>query len=102
MTAEERKLIARLSGILRIADGLDRTHSQAVTALKVRAVKNRLRLNIEAPASPQIECADAQRKSDLFRKAFDTELELVWRPTRARRNAVTAARGPRLHVVAAS
>jgi exopolyphosphatase/guanosine-5'-triphosphate,3'-diphosphate pyrophosphatase len=102
MTAEERRLIGRLSGILRIADGLDRTHSQAVSALKVRAVKNRLRLNIEAPAAPQVECADAQRKSDLFRKAFDTDLELVWRPSRARRKAVTPARGPRLHIAAAS
>jgi exopolyphosphatase/guanosine-5'-triphosphate,3'-diphosphate pyrophosphatase len=102
MNADERRLIARLSGILRIADGLDRTHSQAVTAVKVRAIKNRLRLNIEAAASPQVESADAQRKSDLFKKAFGTELELVWRPARSRRKVVTAARGARLHIVAAS
>jgi exopolyphosphatase/guanosine-5'-triphosphate,3'-diphosphate pyrophosphatase len=102
MTADERRLIGRLSGILRIADGLDRTHSQSVTALKVRAVKNRLRLNIEAAASPRVECADAERKSDLFRKAFDTELELVWRPIRAGRKAVTPARAPGLRIVAAS
>src|SRR3954470_8625752 len=75
MTADERRLIARLSGILRIADGLDRTHSQTVSGVKLRAIKDRLRLNIEAPASPQVESADAQRKSDLFRKAFDTDLE---------------------------
>jgi exopolyphosphatase / guanosine-5'-triphosphate,3'-diphosphate pyrophosphatase len=102
MTGEERRLIARLSGILRIADGLDRTHSQAVTAVKIRAIKDRLRLNIEAATSPQVEWADAQRKSDLFKKAFDTELELVWRPARTRRKLVSAARGARLHIVAAS
>jgi exopolyphosphatase / guanosine-5'-triphosphate,3'-diphosphate pyrophosphatase len=101
MTSDERRLIARLSGILRIADGLDRTHSQAVTGVKVRAIKNRLRLNIEAPASPQVEWADAQRKSDLFKKAFDTDLELVWRPGRSGRKLVPAARSPRLRIVAA-
>jgi exopolyphosphatase/guanosine-5'-triphosphate,3'-diphosphate pyrophosphatase len=102
MTADERRLIARLSGILRIADGLDRTHSQTVTAVKLRAIKNRLRLSIEAPISPQVECADAQRKSDLFEQAFDTKLELVWRPARSRRKAVPATRSARLHIVAAS
>jgi exopolyphosphatase/guanosine-5'-triphosphate,3'-diphosphate pyrophosphatase len=101
MTPDERRLIGRLSGILRIADGLDRTHSQAVTSLKVRALRDGLRLNIEAGASPEVECADAQRKSDLFRKAFDTNVEMVWRRTRARRKAIPA-RGPQLHVVAAS
>src|SRR4051812_1477746 len=102
MTADERRLIARLSGILRIADGLDRTHSQAITSVKIRAIRDRLRLNIEAPAFPQVESADAQRKSDLFSKAFDTELELVWRPVRPRRKVTPAARGSRLQIVAAS
>ncbi|HEV2083604.1 MAG TPA: hypothetical protein VGR09_00865, partial [Gemmatimonadales bacterium] len=101
-TVDERRLIGRLSGILRIADGLDRTHSQAVTGLKVRALRNRLRLNIEAGASPEVECADAQRKSDLFRKAFDTKVEMVWRRSRARRRVAGAPRGLQLHVAAAS
>ncbi|HEY3013379.1 MAG TPA: Ppx/GppA phosphatase family protein [Gemmatimonadales bacterium] len=102
LMADERRLIGRLSGILRIADGLDRTHSQSVTGLKVRALRDRLRLNLEAGASPEVERADAQRKSDLFRKAFDTELELVWRPSRARSRVTVAPRGPRLHIIAAS
>lgn len=101
LPADERRLIARLSGILRIADGLDRTHSQSVTAVKVRSVRDGLRLGIEAGSSPEVECADAERKSDLFRKAFDKEVELVWRPSRARRRAAAAPRGPRLHIVAA-
>jgi exopolyphosphatase / guanosine-5'-triphosphate,3'-diphosphate pyrophosphatase len=100
LTADERRLIGRLSGILRIADGLDRTHSQAVTGVKVRAVRDSLRLSIEAAASPEVECADAQRKSDLFKKAFDMEVEMVWRRSRARRKVTSAPRGPRL--VAAS
>ncbi|HEX6432752.1 MAG TPA: Ppx/GppA phosphatase family protein [Gemmatimonadales bacterium] len=98
----DRQLITRLSGILRIADGLDRTHSQSVTAVKIRALRGRLRLSIEAKTLPEIEVADAARKSDLFRKAFDTDVELAWHPLRSRSRMNGGPRGPRLHVVAAS
>ncbi|MEO7137397.1 MAG: Ppx/GppA phosphatase family protein [Gemmatimonadales bacterium] len=93
LPAEDRQQIGQLSGILRIADGLDRTHSQSVTGVKVRALRGRLRLSIEAGSSPAVESADAERKSDLFSKVFDTKVELVWRPSRAR---ARQAPGPRL------
>jgi exopolyphosphatase/guanosine-5'-triphosphate,3'-diphosphate pyrophosphatase len=102
LSGSDRKLIARLSGILRIADGLDRTHSQSVTGVKVRALQGRLRLSLEAKTFPEIEAADADRKADLFRKAFGTDVELAWRPMRARAKANGAGRPARLHVIAAS
>ena len=98
---EERLLVSRLSGILRIADGFDRTHSNSVTGFKARALRNRLRIDIEAGVTPEVERADAQRKSDLFKKAFDTELELVWRQFQERGRSVSQPRGPRLHLAAA-
>ena len=101
VTKEDRRLIARLSGILRIADGLDRTHAQAVSGVRTRMLRDRLRLEIEASGVPEIERADAERKSDLFRKAFQTELELICRQSQERARTVTAHRRPRLHVVAA-
>jgi exopolyphosphatase/guanosine-5'-triphosphate,3'-diphosphate pyrophosphatase len=97
-SSEERKLIARLSGILRIADGLDRTHAQSVTGVKVRFVRDKLQIRLEAKSLPDVESTDATRKSTLFRKAFDTEVQLLWRAPRARRGAT---RHPRLRVVAA-
>jgi len=101
LSGQDRRLIAKLSGILRVADGLDRTHAQSITGLQVRSVRGRVRLSLEAAALPEIECADAERKSDLFRKAFATDLEMVWRPTRSRRKVTSVPRAPRLHVVAA-
>jgi exopolyphosphatase / guanosine-5'-triphosphate,3'-diphosphate pyrophosphatase len=100
LAGAERRLIAKLSGILRIAEGLDRTHSQSVTGVKVRALRGRIRLNVEARTFPEIECADAERKSDLFRNAFDTDVELAWQPMRPRSRTNGAGRNPRLHVVA--
>jgi exopolyphosphatase/guanosine-5'-triphosphate,3'-diphosphate pyrophosphatase len=101
MSRDERRVIAQLSGILRIADGLDRTHSSSVTAIKTRVVGGRLRMEIEATSAPDVERADAERKSDLFTKAFDTELELLWRHPLKRGRVTSAPRTPRLHVVAA-
>ena len=101
MNSEQRLLISRLSGILRIADGLDRTHSGSVTAIKAHARGDRLWLDIEASAAPDVERADAERKSDLFKKAFDTELELKWHHPLKRGREVSAPRSPRLRVVAA-
>jgi exopolyphosphatase / guanosine-5'-triphosphate,3'-diphosphate pyrophosphatase len=98
---EERRLIGRLSGILRIADGLDRTHSGSVTAVRSRILRDRTRLYIEASAAPEVECADAERKSDLFKKAFDTELDLVWRRQQKRGRVVPPPRTARLRIVAA-
>jgi exopolyphosphatase/guanosine-5'-triphosphate,3'-diphosphate pyrophosphatase len=98
----DRRLIGKLSGILRIADALDRTHSQSVTALKLRVLHGRVRVNLEANAFPEIEQIDAGRKSDLFRNAFGTDVELVWRPLRSRSKSTAAPRGPRLHVVGAN
>jgi exopolyphosphatase/guanosine-5'-triphosphate,3'-diphosphate pyrophosphatase len=102
LEARDRKLIAKLSGILRIADALDRTHSQSVSGVNLRAVRGRLRVSVEAKVFPEIECADAERKADLFRKAFKTDVEVVWRPLRTRANTNGALRPPRLQVIAAS
>jgi exopolyphosphatase / guanosine-5'-triphosphate,3'-diphosphate pyrophosphatase len=96
----DRRLIAQLSGILRIAEGLDRTHSQSITGIKVRALRGRLRISVEAPSLPQIEVADAARKADLFRQAFGTEVELAWHPARAHSPSNGSGRSPRLHIVA--
>jgi exopolyphosphatase / guanosine-5'-triphosphate,3'-diphosphate pyrophosphatase len=100
LAGPDRRLIGQLSGILRIADGLDRTHSQSVTGVKVRALQGRLRMSVEAKSVPEIEVADAARKADLFRKAFGTDVELAWHPVRAHSRSNGAERSPRLHVVA--
>lgn len=73
----ERRLVRRLSGILRVADGLDRTHSQAVTGLSCRVGDGWVRLFVTATRDPAIELEDAQRKADLFTRAFRSELTLA-------------------------
>jgi exopolyphosphatase/guanosine-5'-triphosphate,3'-diphosphate pyrophosphatase len=89
----ERRLVRRLAGILRVADGLDRTHSQAVTWLHSRIGDGWVRVQLTATRNPAIEIEDAQRKAGLFERAFRSDLALSWpRPRRpaARRARATA------------
>lgn len=81
----ERRLVRRLAGILRVADGLDRTHAQAVTGVRCRIGDGWLRLFVTAARDPAIELDDAKRKAELFERAFRGELTLSWpRPRRGR------------------
>jgi exopolyphosphatase/guanosine-5'-triphosphate,3'-diphosphate pyrophosphatase len=100
LSGEARRLIAQLSGILRVADGLDRTHSQSVSSVRTRTLRDRLRLDLDAVTDPMVERADAERKSDLFKRVFDTELELVWRKPQQHGRIAGPPRRPKLHVVA--
>ena len=62
-----------------IADGLDRTHSRLISAVRTEDRGTRVRVILEAPTLPQVEMWDAERKAGLFLRAFDSDLELLWR-----------------------
>lgn len=73
----ERRLVRRLSGILRVADGLDRTHGQLVTGLRCRVGDGWIRLRVTATSDPAIDLEDAKRKAGLLERAFRAELSLT-------------------------
>jgi len=80
----ERRLVRRLAGILRVADGLDRTHGQAVTGLRCQVGDGWVRIRAVASRDPAIELEDATRKAGLFERAFRGEPMLQWSRPRAR------------------
>lgn len=80
----ERRLVRRLAGILRVVDGLDRTHGAVVTGVRCRIGDGWVRLAVTATRDPAIELEDAKRKAGLFEKAFHTELSLAWPRPRGR------------------
>jgi exopolyphosphatase/guanosine-5'-triphosphate,3'-diphosphate pyrophosphatase len=74
-----RERIRRLAAILRVADGFDRGHVGAVTALKVRWMKRALRIT-PIPASRarmRLEMWGASRKSKLLAKLAGVPVEVV-------------------------
>jgi exopolyphosphatase/guanosine-5'-triphosphate,3'-diphosphate pyrophosphatase len=74
----DRELVRQLSGILRVADGLDRTHTQCIRSVRCELSDDCVRLSLDASADPQVEIWDAERKAELFESAFETKLELTW------------------------
>ncbi|MEQ8845363.1 MAG: Ppx/GppA phosphatase family protein [Phycisphaerales bacterium] len=81
LDAHDRKIVRRLAGILRVADGLDRTHTQVVerVAVSVEARSydgqradhpNTAVFTIDAPSDASTDIWGSQRKSELFALAF--------------------------------
>jgi exopolyphosphatase/guanosine-5'-triphosphate,3'-diphosphate pyrophosphatase len=98
----DRRQVRRLAAILRVADGLDRTHTQRVTAVGVEAGRGPVRLILAAETDPQVERWDADRKAGLFAKVFDGVPAFVWARggvvQRRRAKPARARRSPRLRI----
>ena len=74
----DRRLVRQLAGILRVAEGLDRTHGQVVQGLQVEVHGDEVKVLVDAETNPQVDIADAVRKSPLFEETFGVELEIEW------------------------
>lgn len=77
----DRTIVRRLAGILRIADGLDRTHTQVVDRVSVRVEArdgsehpstptSTAVFTVESPSDVSTNIWGAERKSELFSLAF--------------------------------
>lgn len=96
LTRKERKLVRRLGGILRIANGLDRTHSRRVKGARSRVREDGVAILLEAPDRPVIELLDARREARAFEEAFKAPLFLRWtRQPPRRRHALVPGRSCR-------
>ena len=75
----DRKIVSVLAGILRIADGLDRTHTCAVRDVACEITADRVLVKCSVSDPAEMEMAAATKKSDLFQQAFgrDVEFEAV-------------------------
>ncbi|MBO6522686.1 MAG: Ppx/GppA family phosphatase [Balneolaceae bacterium] len=65
-----RSIIKKLSAILRVADGLDRSHFQNVYKLEVKILEDKLLLEIQTVDEPHLEIWGAMRKSHLMREVM--------------------------------
>lgn len=65
-----RELITRLAAILRLANGLDRSHFQNVVQLDTALENDTLRLTIHTRADSQLDLWAGRRGADLFGRVF--------------------------------
>ena len=72
-----RKRITRLSGILRVADGLDRSHYQNVQELRVEHDTKTCTIYIQTIDEPSLEIWGAMRKSHLLSEVLKRKVQIV-------------------------
>jgi exopolyphosphatase/guanosine-5'-triphosphate,3'-diphosphate pyrophosphatase len=75
-----RERIKKLSAILRVADGLDRSHYQNVRDVRVERSGQTVRLFIAAETEPQLEIWGAMRKRMLLEEVLSGDVEIVIDP----------------------
>lgn len=70
LTPEDRHKVCILAGILRIADGLDRTHTNAVRAVRCRVSPKKLKIDCLTAGPAEAERLAAEKKADLLSLAL--------------------------------
>ena len=74
LDAKDQNIVRVLSGILRVADGLDRTHQSKVKDISCRAGRKQISLTCRSVESLESEFAAARDKAELFEQVFARKL----------------------------
>ncbi|MDX1959597.1 MAG: Ppx/GppA phosphatase family protein [Leptospiraceae bacterium] len=79
LSSSDQNIVKRMGGILRIADGLDRSHQSIVEDLKCE-IQNDLvifKVKVRSKVDPHIDIWSAQQKRELFEEAFSKKAAFV-------------------------
>lgn len=76
LSEKDRKIVAQLGAILRIADALDRGYENHVKNIKFKRTKQDLFLKLVSPQDCRIERKAIEQKKDLFEIAFGCNLKV--------------------------
>ena len=77
LSKNAKSRVKKMSAILRVADGLDRSHFQNVRDIEVIKNKAQFKLKIETETDPNLEIWGAMRKRFLFEEVTGKELEII-------------------------
>ena len=91
LSPAERLRVQQLAALLRIADGLDRSHQQLVKELTVELQPGRIILHLTTTRAASREIAAAEKKADLARNVFQSEIEFIQLPLPAQNGGVHIA-----------
>lgn len=70
LDAERQSQVRVLAGLLRVADGLDRSHAAAVTDLDVAVTRHGIRVLLAAAGDVELEVWGARRKAELLERTL--------------------------------
>lgn len=77
---DDRRIVEVLSAILRVADGLDRTHTQVIRSVEISrdAESGDLRMLVHADSFPEVDIWGAERRKELLQRVFETQIVTRW------------------------
>jgi len=78
-----RREVLRMAAILRIADGLDRSHRQRITGVDCEVSPEGVTFNLKSCGECDLEIWSAERKADWFQKLFSVPVRFVVQPSAA-------------------
>ena len=79
LPAGQRRTVEMLSALLRIADGLDRSHFSVIQSLAV-TLGNPVTITLQTAGDPELEIWAARARADLFEKVFKRSVQFESRP----------------------
>jgi exopolyphosphatase/guanosine-5'-triphosphate,3'-diphosphate pyrophosphatase len=74
--SEDREVVTMLAAILRLADGLDRSHTDAVCDLDVWLEGQRMVVEVDCPFGCSAETWAGEKKGQFFGQVFGVEVEV--------------------------
>jgi exopolyphosphatase/guanosine-5'-triphosphate,3'-diphosphate pyrophosphatase len=79
LSSKDQIIVKKLAGILRIADSLNRTHSNVVERLRCERMGSVLRIHLETAtgSQPSLEIYTADSRKDLVEEMFNIKLEFA-------------------------
>lgn len=82
LAREQRDVAQKLVAILRIADGLDRGHKQAVRDVRIRSSNGTVSFEIRQRTTADLEIETGQKRAKYFSRLFGRPVEFVMRGDR--------------------
>mgnify|MGYP006281354821 CR=1 FL=1 len=89
LTTEQQSRVRQLAALLRIAEGLDRSHFQNVTALRARLTDEALELQVATKGDPQLEVWAGEEEGALFESVFEHAIHVEPTTMKAHANGQT-------------
>lgn len=76
LSAHARRVVRVGAALLRVADGLDRSHGSVVSAVKSEISPKKVELTVKARGDAELEIWGARSKMDMFRDVFKRKLKV--------------------------
>jgi exopolyphosphatase/guanosine-5'-triphosphate,3'-diphosphate pyrophosphatase len=76
LSTRDQRIVSILSALLRVADGLDRTHSNVIRDLTCKVTPKKIILTLDTAGPAEEERREALEKADLLQKVYARKLDI--------------------------